>query len=208
MGSQWKDLKPLQFRDLNDDEEGTYAFDPNNVSSSLQLLDIVCGGDNGNYAYAVMGDGSHSLTVFGFSADWDDPMCKSKATVQLPGDVDLSSAHFAASAAYSTHFVFMAAGNSVYRIDLDRQKIETIYTYDADQNAKIACLKFRDPESAEESLGMVLGIAINTSDAKGVMAELQLNVAGDVDRAEGSVFIFNDAANPFGKIVDISYNHE
>lgn len=208
MGSQWKDLKPLQFRDLNDDEEGTYAFDPNSVSSSLQLLDIVCGGDNGNYAYAVMGDGSHSLTVFGFSADWDDPMCKSKATVQLPGDVDLSSARFAASAAYSTHFVFMAAGNSVYRIDLDRQKIETIYTYDADQNAKIACLKFRDPESSEESLGMVLGIAINTSDAKGVMAELQLNVAGDVDRAEGSVFIFNDAANPFGKIVDISYNHE
>lgn len=55
---------------------------------------------------------------------------------------------------------------------------------------------------------MVLGIAINTSDAKGVMAELQLNVAGDVDRAEGSVFIFNDAANQFGKIVDISYNHE
>ena len=207
-GSTWRDVKPLVFRDINDDAEGTYAFDPNNVSSSLQLLDIVCGGDNGNYAYAVMGDGSHSLTVFGFSADWDDPMCKSKATVQLPGDVDLSSARFAASAAYSTHFVFMAAGNSVYRIDLDRQKIETIYTYDADQNAKIACLKFRDPESSEESLGMVLGIAINTSDAKGVMAELQLNVAGDVDRAEGSVFIFNDAANPFGKIVDISYNHE
>ena len=64
-------MKPLVFRDINDDAEGTYAFDPNNVSSSLQLLDIVCGGDNGNYAYAVMGDGSHSLTVFSFSADWD-----------------------------------------------------------------------------------------------------------------------------------------
>ena len=82
-GSTWRDVKPLVFRDINDDAEGTYAFDPNNVSSSLQLLDIVCGGDNGNYAYAVMGDGSHSLTVFSFSADWDDPMCKSNATVQL-----------------------------------------------------------------------------------------------------------------------------
>lgn len=63
-GSQWKDKKPLVFRDLSEDADGNYAFDPSNVDASLQILDILRGGDNGNYAYAVMAsEGASQITV-------------------------------------------------------------------------------------------------------------------------------------------------
>ena len=207
-GSQWKDKKPLVFRDLSEDADGNYAFDPSNVDASLQILDILRGGDNGNYAYAVMtSEGSSQITVFRFS-NADDPLCAGKYTIDLDPSIDLKTAKFAASQAYSAHFIFMAAGNSVYRIDMERQKIEKIYSYDADANAKIACLKFRDPEDAENGNGMILGFGINTSAGQGLLGELKLTIAGDVDRSENASYIFQDANNRFGKIVDISYNYE
>lgn len=207
-GSQWKDKKPLVFRDLSEDADGNYAFDPSNVDASLQILDILRGGDNGNYAYAVMAsEGASQITVFRFS-NADDPLCAGKYTIDLDPSIDLKTAKFAASQAYSAHFIFMAAGNSVYRIDMERQKIEKIYSYDADANAKIACLKFRDPEDAENGNGMILGFGINTSAGQGLLGELKLTIAGDVDRSENASYIFHDANNRFGKIVDISYNYE
>ena len=207
-GSQWKDIKPLVFRDLSEDADGNYAFDPSNVDASLQILDILRGGDNGNYAYAVMAsEGASQITVFRFS-NADDPLCAGKYTIDLDPSIDLKTAKFAASQAYSAHFIFMAAGNSVYRIDMERQKIEKIYSYDADANAKIACLKFRDPEDAENGNGMILGFGINTSAGQGLLGELKLTIAGDVDRSENASYIFQDANNRFGKIVDISYNYE
>ena len=207
-GSQWKDKKPLVFRDLSEDADGNYAFDPSNVDASLQILDILRGGDNGNYAYAVMAsEGASQITVFRFS-NADDPLCAGKYTIDLDPSIDLKTAKFAASQAYSAHFIFMAAGNSVYRIDMERQKIEKIYSYDADANAKIACLKFRDPEDAENGNGMILGFGINTSAGQGFLGELKLTIAGDVDRSENASYIFQDANNRFGKIVDISYNYE
>lgn len=207
-GSQWKDIKPLVFRDLSEDADGNYAFDPSNVDASLQILDILRGGDNGNYAYAVMAsEGASQITVFRFS-NADDPLCAGKYTIDMDPSIDLKTAKFAASQAYSAHFIFMAAGNSVYRIDMERQKIEKIYSYDADANAKIACLKFRDPEDAENGNGMILGFGINTSAGQGLLGELKLTIAGDVDRSENASYIFQDANNRFGKIVDISYNYE
>lgn len=207
-GSQWKDKKPLVFRDLSEDADGNYAFDPSNVDASLQILAILRGGDNGNYAYAVMAsEGASQITVFRFS-NADDPLCAGKYTIDLDPSIDLKTAKFAASQAYSAHFIFMAAGNSVYRIDMERQKIEKIYSYDADANAKIACLKFRDPEDAENGNGMILGFGINTSAGQGLLGELKLTIAGDVDRSENASYIFQDANNRFGKIVDISYNYE
>lgn len=207
-GSQWKDKKPLVFRDLSEDADGNYAFDPSNVDASLQILDILRGGDNGNYAYAVMAsEGASQITVFRFS-NADDPLCAGKYAIDLDPSIDLKTAKFTASQAYSAHFIFMAAGNSVYRIDMERQKIEKIYSYDADANAKIACLKFRDPEDAENGNGMILGFGINTSAGQGLLGELKLTIAGDVDRSENASYIFQDANNRFGKIVDISYNYE
>ncbi|MDD7067523.1 MAG: PKD-like family lipoprotein [Prevotella sp.] len=207
-GAPWTDAKPLVFRDLSEDAEGNYAFDPSHVDASLDVCDILRGGDNGNNAYAIMAaEGASELTIFRFSKG-DDPLCAGKYTVALPNTVDLKTARFAASQAFSAHFVFMASGNSIYRIDMERQKIEPIYTYEADGNAKIACLKFRDMLDDENGNGMILGFAVNTSDGKGLLGELQLTVAGDVERAENAAFIFSDPQNTFGKIVDISYNYE
>lgn len=207
-GSPWTDAKPLVFRDLSEDAEGNYAFNPNLVDPSLDVCDILRGGDNGYYAYAIMAsEGGSDLTIFRFSKG-DDPLCAGKYTIPVTFPADLKTARFAASQAFSAHFVFMAVGNSVYRIDMERQKMEKIYSYEADSNAKIACLKFRDPLDSQNGNGMILGFAINTSDGKGMIGELQLTVAGDVDRSDNAAFIFSDPQNTFGKIVDISYNYE
>lgn len=208
-GSQWKDNKPLVLRALNEDTEGNYAFDPHHIDEANRLLDIVNGGSGSKYAYAMMTtDGSSMLTVYMFSADYNEPMCKGKYSISLPPTIDLGTACFAASSAFSAHFVFMAAGNSVYRIDMERQKVEVIYTYEMSTSAKIACLKFRDANDSDNGLGMILGFGVNTDNGKGYIGELRLNVAGDVERAEKSSFIFDDPANSFGKIIDITYNHE
>lgn len=202
----WTDAKPLKLRDFAEDADGVYAFDPNHVDASLKPLDILRGGDNGSNAYAVMvADGASEITIFRCNTS---NLCAGKYTIPVDASIDLSTAKFAASQAYSAHFVFMAAGNSVYRIDMERQKIEKIYTYEADANAKIACLKFRDPEDADNGNGMVLGFGINTSEGKGYLGELQLTIAGDVERSDNAAYIFQDAENPFAKIVDISYNYE
>lgn len=202
----WTDAKPLKLRDFAEDADGIYAFNPNQVDASLKLLDILRGGDNGSNAYAVMAaDGASELTIFRCNTS---NLCAGKYTIPVDASIDLSTAKFAASQAYSAHFVFMATGNSVYRIDMERQKIEKIYTYEADANAQIACLKFRDSEDADNGNGMVLGFGINTSDGKGYLGELQLTIAGDVERSDNAVYIFQDAENPFDKIVDISYNYE
>ncbi len=55
---------------------------------------------------------------------------------------------------------------------------------------------------------MILGFGINTSAGQGLLGELKLTIAGDVDRSENASYIFQDANNRFGKIVDISYNYE
>ena len=203
---QWTDAKPLKLRDFAEDADGIYAFNPNQVDASLKVLDILRGGDNGSNAYAVMAaEGASELTIFRCNTS---NLCAGKYTIPVDASIDFNTAKFAASQAYSAHLVFMAAGSSVYRIDMERQKIEKIYTYEADTNAQIACLKFRDSEDANNGNGMVLGFGINTSDGKGYLGELQLTIAGDVERSDNAAYIFQDAANPFAKIVDISYNYE
>ena len=48
-----------------------------------------------------------------------------------------------------------------------------------------------------------LGVAFNRADGTGSVVELHLTAAGDVDRAEGSVYEYAG----YGKIVDIAYNY-
>ena len=55
---------------------------------------------------------------------------------------------------------------------------------------------------------MILGFVLNTTAGQGLMGELKMTIAGDVDRSENASYIFQDANNRFGKIVEISYNYE
>ena len=185
-------------------------FDPDVIDPSLEIHDIVTGGNWGNFAYAIASPrNGKELTVFKFSAQDEDPICAARYTIALPSEVNVETAKFAASYAYTANLIFMTSGNKLYRIDLDRGRAIELYTYETDPSAQIVSLKFKDPESVryKEKLGMSVGLGINTA-AKGVVVELQLTVAGDVAREENSICVYEDPDQPIGKIVDISYNYE
>ncbi len=205
----WKDQHPIVAYTINPDDEEGSAFNPNSIDPFLQVRAIVTGGNGGNYAYAVTSSqNGKDLTVFKFSADWEneDPTCAGLYTVSLPSEIDVETAKFAASYAYTADLLFVVSGNKLYRIDLNRSLVTELYQYETDPSAQITCLKFKDAEN-EEELGMSLGLGINTA-AKGVVVELQLTVAGDVAREENSICVYEDPDQPIGKIVDISYNYE
>ncbi len=204
-GTKWTDQKPIKAGLISSNELN--AFDPNKIDPSLEVRDIVTGGGWGNFAYAIAAPrNGQELTVFKFSAENEDPTCAGLYTVSLPSEIDVETAKFAASYAYTADLLFIASGNKLYRIDLNRGLVTELYQYEADPSAQITCLKFKDAEN-EEELGMSLGLGINTAD-KGVVVELQLTVAGDVSREENSICIYEDPEQPIGKIVDISYNYE
>lgn len=219
--SKWTDANPITASSIDLDEEGG-AFDPNHIDPSLQVKDIITGGSYGNYAYAVTAPfNGKELTVFKFSADWEneDPTCAAKYTIAVPSEVDVETAKFVASYAYTANIIFMASGNKLYRINLDRGQVTELYAYEVDSSAQIASLKFKDPESVreendeeaegeyKEKLGMCLGLGINTGE-KGVVVEIQLTMAGDISREERSICVYEDPNQPIGKIVDITYNYE
>ena len=216
-GTKWSDQKPVSTYSMSDESN---LFDPDVIDPSLEIHDIVTGGNWGNFAYAIASPrNGKELTVFKFSAQDEDPICAARYTIALPSEVNVETAKFAASYAYTANLIFMTSGNKLYRIDLDRGRAIELYTYETDPSAQIVALKFKDSESVreedddeetgeyKEKLGMSLGLGINTAD-KGVVVELQLTVAGDVSREENSICVYEDPEQLIGKIVDISYNYE
>ena len=204
-GTIWDDKYPIQASAIDFNDGDGSAFDPNNIDPSLQVRTIVTGGSGGNNAYAIASTQSgKDLTVFKFSSN--ATTCAGLYTVSLPSDINVETAKFAASYAYTADLLFVASANKLYRIDLNRSQVTELYQYEADPSAQITCLKFKDAEN-EEELGMSLGLGINTAD-KGLVVELQLTVAGDVSRGENSICVYEDPNQPIGKIVDISYNYE
>ena len=215
-GTKWSDQKPVQTYFISSNELD--AFDPNKIEPSLEMRDIVTGGSQGDFAYAIAApQNGQELTVFKFSDE--DPVCTARYRLALPSEVNIETTKFTASYAYTANLIFMTSGNKLYRIDLDRGRAIELYTYETDPSAQIVSLKFKDPESVreedddeetgeyKEKLGMSVGLGINTA-AKGVVVELQLTVAGDVSREENSICVYEDPDQPIGKIVDISYNYE
>ena len=203
--SKWEDIRPIEASAIDFNDGDGSAFNPNNIDPSLQVRTIVTGGSGGNNAYAIASTQSgKDLTVFKFSSN--ATTCAGLYTVSLPSDINVETAKFAASYAYTADLLFVASANKLYRIDLNRSQVTELYQYEADPSAQITCLKFKDTEN-EEELGMSLGLGINTAD-KGLVVELQLTVAGDVSRGENSICVYEDPNQPIGKIVDISYNYE
>ena len=118
--------------------------------------------------------------------------------------MNVKTAKFTASYAYSADLLFMVAANKVYRIDLKRNKVVEIYAAPAD--AQVVCAKFKDRETTE-TLGTTLGVAYNQGD-KGTVVELKLTAAGDLARTSNASFVYGNGSLPFGKIVDITFNYE
>lgn len=204
-GTKWNDQKPVQTYPISAGDSD--AFDPNEIDPSLEMRDIVTGGSQGNFAYAIAApQNGQELTVFKFSRT--APVCADLYTLDLSeANINIETAKFAASYAYTANLIFMASGNKLYRIDLDRGKVVELYQYEADPSAQITCLKFKDIENSNEELSMCLGLGVNTAD-KGVVVELRLTMAGDVAREGNSIWVYEDPEQPIGKIVDITYNYE
>lgn len=202
--SPWSDKHTI-LREIEVSGTQANVFDPNQVDPNLDIKDIVSG-SYGNYLYAIASDvAGKNLTVFQFSEIRGEAACFAQYQIGLPSETDLSSARFAASFAYVSNLLFMSSGNGVYRIDLDRKKVTKVYEYE-DKTAVISCLKFKDPENLEE-YGMSLGLGVNGQNGNYVV-ELQMTPSGDVSKAENSICVYKDAANPFAKIVDITFNYE
>ena len=124
----WKDQHPIVASTINPDDEEGSAFNPNSIDPSLQVRAIVTGGNGGNYAYAVTSSqNGKDLTVFKFSADWEneDPTCAGLYTVSLPSEIDVETAKFAASYAYTADILFVASGNKLYPVSYTHLTLPT-----------------------------------------------------------------------------------
>lgn len=168
----------------------------------LAGITVIGMASTGTRAYAFATGGASPLTIYEFSSSWEEPTCTGVHDLTLPGDVNATDCHVLSSYAYS-RILFMAAGNKVYKIDLNRSQPEpsVIYEYTGDASAKAAAVKFKDVEA--NNYNRHLGVAFNKADGTGVVVELHLTQAGDVDREEGSIYEYTG----FGNIVDLAYNY-
>ncbi|MBS5638917.1 MAG: hypothetical protein KHX00_14770, partial [Bacteroides sp.] len=104
-GTKWTDQKPVRTYLMSSDESN--VFDPNKIDPSLEVHDIVTGGNGGNFAYAIAAPhNGKELTVFKFSAQDEDPICAARYTIALPSEVNVETAKFAASYAYTANLIF------------------------------------------------------------------------------------------------------
>ena len=203
-GSAWVD-RGVPVRPVGQRDTYVNAFNPDTIPADLIITDIVAGGAYGSQLYGVgYRTGSKQLTVYKFSCRDTEPHCVAQYTVNMPSEVDLSTAKFAASYAFSADLLFMAAANKVYRVDLKRNKVVEVYA--APSDAQVVCAKFKNRETTE-LLGTTMGVAYNQGD-KGMVVELKLTASGDLARVSNASFVYGNGSLPFGKIADITYNYE
>jgi hypothetical protein len=103
-GTKWSDQKPVSTYSMSDESN---LFDPDVIDPSLEIHDIVTGGNWGNFAYAIASPrNGKELTVFKFSAQDEDPICAARYTIALPSEVNVETAKFAASYAYTANLIY------------------------------------------------------------------------------------------------------
>lgn len=183
-------------------------FDPNDISKDMgENMKMCCMLSNGGRAMAIATLGGQAVTIFEFS-NAAEP-CTGKYELNLPAPAD--QCKFIAAHAYDRIF-FVAAGNALYKVDLNRQTpiLNKIYEHE-NTAAVIDALKFKekcvpygwDTENVMNKYQMQLGLGVNMPDGTGSVVDLVLTSAGDVNRAEGSIYEYPG----FGRIVDIAYNY-
>ena len=182
----WDDEYPIEAITINPDDEEGSAFNPNNIDPSLQVRTIVTGGNGGNNAYAIASTQSgKDLTVFKFSSNTST--CAGLYTVSLPSEIDVETAKFAASYAYTADLLFVASGNKLYRIDLNRGLVTELYQYEADPSAQITCLKFKDAENEEDAPDSDESSPGNRNELSETDDKNGLNHEGETDDEKSSI---------------------
>lgn len=198
-------------------------FDPDALNGQKVLF-------MGVHSYSGLGDsqkgmaiacneGSRQLYIYEFSNDGlydaDQPRCSGYYRF-VPSSGDEYSWQFATSCYFNNVF-FYAAGNKVFRVDLNSfVPLETVIYEHPDPMAQITKMKFRHERFAQMSLdwGSMnvtaedqpywLGLAVKHSDGKASVVEMRLKPSGEVLKENGSAKIFEYSG--FEGIVDISYS--
>ena len=200
-GRAWSDAIPKTASVPQSGEPSlTDVFDADGPElASIEVLDFV---STGTWAYAIATGGTSPLTLYEFSSSAAEPTCSGLYELSLPNGAQAADCHFAASWGFG-HILFMATGNKVYKIDLNRNNpaVSLIYEYTDDAAATAVALKFKDMDNS--TYFHDLGVAFNRADGTGTVVELRLTQAGDVNREEGSTFEYTG----FGTIVDLAFNH-
>lgn len=200
-GRAWSDAIPKTASVPQSGEPSlTDVFDADGPElASIEVLDFV---STGTWAYAIATGGTSPLTLYEFSSSAVEPTCSGLYELSLPNGAQAADCHFAASWGFG-HILFMATGNKVYKIDLNRNNpaVSLIYEYTDDAAATAVALKFKDMDNS--TYFHDLGVAFNRADGTGTVVELRLTQAGDVNREEGSTFEYTG----FGTIVDLAFNH-
>ena len=207
MGTPWSDsAKESKSAFVPESTDATLVdvFDAD--GADLAGIDVFAMARTDNQAYAFATGGGSPVTIYEFSADATEAPCSGLYHLTLPDGLNPGDCRFISSKGY-VRVLFMAAGNKVYKIDLNRGTPEAglIYEYTADPAATVAAVKFKEQGyfTGNDVYTRHLGVAFNRADGTGSVVELHLTAAGDVDRAEGSVYEYAG----YGKIVDIAYNY-
>lgn len=204
-GTPWSDSAP-KTASVPESTDATLVdvFDAD--GADLAGIDVFAMARTDNQAYAFATGGGSPVTIYEFSADATEAPCSGLYHLTLPDGLNPGDCRFISSKGY-VRVLFMAAGNKVYKIDLNRGTPEAglIYEYTADPAATVAAVKFKEQGyfTGNDVYTRHLGVAFNRADGTGSVVELHLTAAGDVDRAEGSVYEYAG----YGKIVDIAYNY-
>ena len=187
-------------------ESENELFNPNQVGEEYKMCAMI---SSGSRVYAVASTGGSAMTVFEISEVDGDP-CTGLFQFSLP-ETTADQCKFITAHAYDRIF-FFAAGNALYKVDLNRPTpaVSKIYEHD-NAEAKIDALKFKertvpydwDTENIMNKYQMQLGLGVNFPDGTASVVELNLTSAGDVNRVEGSIYEYKG----FKSIVDIAYNY-
>lgn len=202
-------------------------FDPDNIGADKQLiymgpvsdtdepdiLSVALNGSNTVYAYELS-----AKAIMG--TDKESPYCSGYWEIVPDEPIIGKDVHVASSGEFDRMF-FLAAGNKIYRVDLNRTVPVMFEIYEAPENMTITNLRFRsdrvDVGYATEDMGpddplimneypMWLGAVISDEAGNCSIVDMKLNRAGDIStdvNTKNKVIYRYDG---FKNIVDFVYS--
>lgn len=202
---------------LGENTQAPNEFNPNDIGKDKIILGMeqTCGtGQSAKLLVFAYGKSDQKIHVYEIDpAGFNDPtvaICSGKFEIAVPGVYGSDDIRCASSINFNRKF-FIAAGNKVYRVDLNRKvpKLVEIYSH-SDESVRVVglkfCLNYIDPWGDEASYGfpLRLGVAVDYGANQGGLIELNLSIAGDVEKGEDSIHEFKG----LGKIVDFGFSYK
>lgn len=200
------------------------AFDPNNIGADKQMLYMGATTDSYSSRSIAVAGGRSAGMLYIYEFDTEALMGSGSVApcsgyFELTVEENISDTYSIASSSGYDRIFFFAAGNKIYRADLNRRvpRAFEIYSY-PDPNAKITKIAFRSPqrevgennsedEFSSYQFNTYLGAAIDHGDGNGSLVEMKLTGAGEIaNSADGEPMVYE--FNGLKRIVDIGYAYK